>query len=166
MGSYFIKSRKLWNYFFVHLQYYLRYREVQYLNLILETIFTIKSVTYLSEQQFQKKCQSFYSSYFRNLCQGRSDKIFSDQPTLEKYLPTPTTHLLFSILFLTAPEEWGAFEEKYIEVAKNYNIKGDAKKMIQTLLTVGAFRLKNSHFHLICQKIDTLSFLMSYCRYL
>ena len=45
-------------------------------------------------------------------------------------------------------------------------LKGDAKKMIQTLLTVGAFRLKNSHFYLICQKIDTLSFLMSYCRYL
>ena len=45
-------------------------------------------------------------------------------------------------------------------------IKGDAKKMIQTLLTVGAFGLKNSHFYLICQKIDTLSFLMSYCRYL
>ena len=38
-------------------------------------------------------------------------------------------------------------------------IKGDAKKMIQTLLTVGAFRLKNSHFYLICQKIDNFCFM-------
>ena len=32
---------------------------------------------------------------------------------------------------------------------KDQVVKGDAKKMIQTLLTVGAFRLKNSHFYLI-----------------
>ena len=36
--------------------------------------------------------------------QGRSDKTFSGQPTLEKYPPTPT-HLLLSMWFLNCP--WG-----------------------------------------------------------
>ena len=44
-------------------------------------------------------------------------------------------------------------------------IKDDAKKkMSQTLLTITTVKLKFIHFYLICQKIDTLSFLMSYCR--
>ena len=38
----------------------------------------------------------------------------------------------------------------------------------QSEIKIGSICLsvKNSHFYLICQKIDTLSFLMSYCRYL
>ena len=43
-------------------------------------------------------------------------------------------------------------------------VKGDAKKMSQTLFTITTFRLIFEHFWLICQKIDTLNFLMSYCR--
>ena len=42
-------------------------------------------------------------------------------------------------------------------------LKGDAKKMSQTLLTLTNFRLQFTHFLLIGQKIDTISFLMSYC---
>ena len=34
----------------------------------------------------------------------------------------------------------------------NHKIKGDAKKMSQTLLTTTTFRLKFQHFCLICQK--------------
>ena len=40
----------------------------------------------------------------------------------------------------------------------NNMIKGDAKKMLQKLLTVRAFLLKFSYFYSICQKIDTLNF--------
>ena len=40
------------------------------------------------------------------------------------------------------------------------------KKMLQTLLTIKTFIVKFSHFYSICQKIDTSSFLLSYCKYL
>ena len=40
-------------------------------------------------------------------------------------------------------------------------IKGDAKEMTQTLFHIKTPKVKFSHFCLICQKIYTLSFLMS-----
>ena len=44
------------------------------------------------------------------------------------------------------------------------DIKGDAKKISQTLLTTTTFKLKFLHFWLIRPKKDTLSFMMSCCR--
>ena len=48
----------------------------------------------------------------------------------------------------------------------NFFIKGDAKKMTQTLLNIRTFEPKFAYFCVICQKKHTLSFLMSYCRLL
>ena len=47
-----------------------------------------------------------------------------------------------------------------------FYIKGDAKKMLQKLLTIRTFILKFSHFYSICHKIDTLCSLLSYWKYL